>query len=167
MHHNWYAHGIRGRMPRVRYGHVHIYNNFYNSVGSGYCIGVGYECHIRLENIHFESVNAPWADYYDGVDNGEIGWNNLKFVSCYQPTFVKNSFPVYNLPYTYVSDPVDSVKNIVMAGAGNVFGTVDTSRTIQASISAPSDQDNFDINSNVTIEANASVPEGTIDSVRF
>jgi len=34
MHHNWYAHNIVERMPRVRFGHVHIYNNYYNSVGN-------------------------------------------------------------------------------------------------------------------------------------
>lgn len=166
MHHNWYAQGIRGRMPRVRYGHVHIYNNYYNSVGSGYCIGVGYECHIRVANTHFESVSSPWADY-GGVDNGEIGWNTLKFVSSSQPTFVKNSFPVFNLPYTYVMDPVDSIKNIVIAGAGNVFGTVDTSNTILVSVTAPTDNDEFENNPTIIIEADASISEGAIDSVQF
>ncbi len=166
MHHNWYAYGIVGRQPRVRYGHVHIYNNYYNSVVGGYCIGVGYECHIRIENIHFEGVSAPWADY-GGVVNGEIGWNNLKFVSCSQPTFVKNSFPVYNLPYSYVSDPVDSVKKIVMAKAGNVFDAADTIIPILVSVTAPSDNDDFENNANIIIEADASVSEGTITSVQF
>jgi pectate lyase len=120
MHHNWYDQGIRGRQPRVRFGHVHIYNNYYNSVGSGYCIGVGYECHIRVENTYFESVSAPWADY-GGVSNGEMGWDNLIFVNCSQPTFVSNSFPVFELPYDYEMDAVENVKDIVIANAGNVF----------------------------------------------
>ncbi|MFO7656593.1 MAG: hypothetical protein R6W78_05965, partial [Bacteroidales bacterium] len=63
MHHNWYAPGVVGRQPRVRFGYVHIYNNYYNSVGSGYAIGIGYECHIRLENTHFDNIPRPWADY--------------------------------------------------------------------------------------------------------
>jgi uncharacterized repeat protein (TIGR02543 family) len=122
MHHNWYAHGIRGRQPRVRYGHVHIYNNYYNSVGSGYCIGVGYECHIRVENTHFEGVSSPWADY-GGVSNGELGWNNLKFVSSSQPSFMPNTYPAFNLPYSYSMDSVEYVKSIVTSCAGNVFNT--------------------------------------------
>jgi len=166
MHHNWYAHGIAGRQPRVRYGHVHIYNNYYNSVGSGYCIGVGYECHLRLENIYFDGVSAPWADY-GGVENGEIGWNGLKFVGCNQPSFVKNSFPVYNLPYHYIADPVDSVKHAVLAGAGNVFGTVDTTGTILVSVTKPAENDVFENNPTITLEAAASVSEGTVESVQF
>ena len=122
MHHNWYAQGIRGRQPRVRYGYVHIYNNYYNSVGSGYCIGIGYECHIRVENTQFESVSNPWADY-GGVDNGVLGWSNLKFVNCSQPTFMPNIYPAFDLPYLYSLDSVEYVKTIVTSCAGNVFNT--------------------------------------------
>jgi hypothetical protein len=166
MHHNWYSYGIAGRQPRVRYGHVHIYNNYYNSVGSGYCIGVGYECHIRVENAYFEGVSNPWADY-GGVDNGEIGWNNLKFVNSSQPTFVGNSFPVFNLPYAYVADPVDSIKHIVTSKAGNVFDIMDTITPIRISITKPSDNAEFEENGNIVIEAEGSVPEGTISSIDF
>lgn len=119
LHHNWYAEGIRGRMPRVRFGHVHIYNNFYNSTGNGYCIGVGFECHIRVENSHFQAVNRPWADY-GGSSNGEIGWSDLKFSSATQPTFMPNTFPVFTPPYAFTPDPVDDVKTLVVHGAGNV-----------------------------------------------
>jgi pectate lyase len=120
MHHNWYAEGVVGRMPRVRYGQVHLYNNYYNSTGSGYCIGIGFECHIRLENTHFDNVDDPWADY-GGTTNGEIGWAGLKFDGCSQPTFMPNAFPVFEPPYDYTPAPVDDVKALVMAGAGNVM----------------------------------------------
>lgn len=119
MHHNWYAEGVRARMPRVRFGQVHLYNNYYNSVGSGYCIGAGKECHIRLENSVFENVKQPWADY-GGKDTGEIGWANLKFIDSSEPTFMPNKFPVFALPYDNKIDPTDQVKAIVTAGAGNV-----------------------------------------------
>lgn len=120
MHHNWYGNGVRGRMPRVRYGHVHIYNNYFNSTGNGYCIGVGFECNIRLEYSCFESVSSSWADY-GGASNGKIGWSNIKFVNSTQPTFMPNTYPVFAVPYTYYLDSVDSVKAIVTAGAGNVL----------------------------------------------
>ena len=119
MHHNWYADGVRGRMPRVRFGHVHLYNNYYNSLGSGYCIGVGFECNIRLENSVFENVKQPWADY-GGKDNGKIGWADLKFVDCSEPTFMPNAFPVFTPPYEYTMEPAGRVKEIVTKGAGNV-----------------------------------------------
>ncbi len=118
LHHNWYAPGVEGRMPRVRFGHVHIYNNYYNAVGNGYCIGVGVECKIRVENSVFESVNGAWADY-GGTSNGQLGWANLQFINASQPTFMANTFPVFTPPYAFTLDPVGSVKSIVTAGAGN------------------------------------------------
>jgi len=118
MHHNWYSAGVRSRAPRVRYGHVHIYNNYYNSPGNNYCIGVGHESHIRVENCHFDNVNAPWNDM-DSPGSGEIGWAGLRFDACSEPTFAPNAFPAFEPPYKYTMDPVDKVKAIVTGGAGN------------------------------------------------
>lgn len=129
MHHNWYAEAIRSRMPRVRYGHVHIYNNYYNSVGNDYCIGIGVECHIRVENTHFEGVRDPWSDL-GGAANGEIGWDNLLFESAFQPGFMENAYPVFPVPYEFHMDPVEDVKAIVRAKAGNVFRDTDPSTLI-------------------------------------
>jgi len=124
LHHNWYAEGVRGRMPRVRYGHVHIYNNYYNSVGNGYCIGTGFECHIRLENTCFENINSAWREQAIGAlaSGGEIGWNNLIFKSCSQPTYIPNKYPVFTPSYSFTMDEVEDVKRIVtdpVYGAGN------------------------------------------------
>lgn len=121
LHHNWYSDGLRGRLPRVRFGFVHIYNNYYNAPDSGYCVGIGYECHIRLENTHFENVSKPWSDY-GGVNNGELGWANLKFTNASQPTFMPNTYPtIFTPPYSYTLDDVEAVKSLVTAGAGNTW----------------------------------------------
>ncbi len=119
LHHNWYSSGVRGRMPRVRFGHVHIYNCYYNSPGNGYCVGVGKECHIRLEGSHFDNVNDPWEDY-GGSSDGEIGWADLIFDGSTQPTFMPNSFPVFDPPYAFTPDRAVEVEALVRAGAGNV-----------------------------------------------
>ena len=124
MHHNWYANGVRGRMPRVRYGHVHIFNNYYGSAGSGYCIGTGFECHIRLENTCSENVKSPWREQKIGAltSGGEIGWNNLVFDSCTKPTYIPNAYPVFTPPYSLTMDKVEDVKSLVTDptyGAGN------------------------------------------------
>lgn len=119
LHHNWYADGVRGRMPRVRFGQVHLYNNYFSGPESNYCVGVGFECQIRMENMVFENQEDPWADY-GGTENGKIGWKNLQFINCDQPSFVTNSFPVFEPPYTTVMHPLGEVKSVVMSGAGNV-----------------------------------------------
>lgn len=119
LHHNWYSTGVRGRMPRVRFGDVHLYNNYYNNPAGNYCVGLGFECRIRLENTVFENAEDPWADY-GGTENGRIGWRNLSFLNCSIPTFVPNSFPVFEPPYEYAMHPVEAVKSVVMDGAGNM-----------------------------------------------
>jgi pectate lyase len=119
MHHNWYGANMRGRMPRVRYGHVHIYNNLFNSPGNNQVIGVGHESEIRLENSHFEDVRRPWNPM--DASPGEIGWAGLKFVRSSEPdSFPNANSTIFTPPYEYTLDPVEDVKAIVTAGAGNV-----------------------------------------------
>ncbi|WP_297088058.1 Ig-like domain-containing protein [uncultured Draconibacterium sp.] len=165
LHHNWYTDGVRGRMPRVRFGHVHIYNNYYNSPGNGYCVGVGKECNIRIENTHFENIEDAWADY-GGTEDGKIGWNNLKFTDCIEPTFVANSYPVFTVPYPYSLDNVDAVKNRVKIGAGNVQGGTG-GQAIKVSIISPADSSRFPADSSITIQVEATVDSSKIAAVQF
>ncbi len=161
MHHNWYAEGIVERMPRVRFGHVHIYNNYYNSVGNNYCIGTGVECHIRVENSHFDNVNQLWFNW-NGVETGGIlGWDNLKLDNATLPTYIDNSYPGFDLPYSFGLDPVESVKDIVTAGAGNVFDSNDpVPPTVE--ITSPQEGAVFTSPGPVSIEASASDSDGSV-----
>jgi pectate lyase len=59
------------------------------------------------------------ADYGAPGSGGQIGWSQIKFDGCTQPTFMSNSFPVFSPPYSFTMDPVDSVESIVKNGAGN------------------------------------------------
>ena len=55
-HHNYYE-NVGQRAPRVRFGQVHIYNNYYRIVNSstyGYSWGVGIESQIYAENNYFK-----------------------------------------------------------------------------------------------------------------
>jgi pectate lyase len=122
MHHNWYDAGCDSRMPRVRFGTVHVYNNFYGCANNNYCMGTGVECHIRVENCSFENVNKPWNDMSGMANGGEIGWNNCSFVQATLPTYAPNKWPVFTPSYGFVMDKVDDVKSIVTDrtyGAGN------------------------------------------------
>lgn len=55
----WWASGCRERMPRVRFGKVHIVNNYFNSTVSNKCVAAGKEASIRVENNTFERVKNP------------------------------------------------------------------------------------------------------------
>jgi pectate lyase len=122
MHHNWYDAGSDQRMPRVRFGTVHVYNNFYGCANNSYCIGTGVECHIRVETCSFENVNKPWNDMDGMANGGEIGWNSCKFVQAAIPTYAPNKWPVFTPSYSFVMDKVDDIKGLVTDrtyGAGN------------------------------------------------
>lgn len=61
-HHNWWADGSKERMPRVRYGQVHVANNLFNSNNASYCVRAGMKADIRVESNVFISVKNP-LDY--------------------------------------------------------------------------------------------------------
>lgn len=68
IHHNYYK-DLTQRLPRVRYGQVHVYNNFYefnqaSDYQFDYALGVGVESKIYAENNYFD------FDY--DIDPGEI-----------------------------------------------------------------------------------------------
>lgn len=121
LHHNWWSALADQRMPRVRFGEVHIFNTYYNAPGNSYCIGLGCTAHVRLESSFFEGVKSPWR--YQGFSDsgcvkGLIQWNDDNvFVNAALPTEVPNS-TVFTPPYSYKLDAGKNVKDIVMKHAG-------------------------------------------------
>lgn len=120
MHHNWYSTLCKERMPRVRFGHVHVYNNYYGASGSNYNVGVGNSCQILLQNCYFDAQSNPWKNYSSSSAQGLIHYSGNTFVNCSQPTWAPNS-TVFTPPYSYSLDTASNVKSIVTnssTGAG-------------------------------------------------
>jgi len=122
-HHNWWGSGCKERMPRVRFGQVHVFNNYYSALTSnGYCHGVGDECQIKVENNYYNgfgiTLNA-WKLYKTNIQ-GKIGWNSGNvFYSCTQPTWAPNDYNnIFVPPYSYTLDSGPNVPTIVQNGAG-------------------------------------------------
>nr|WP_157276588.1 pectinesterase family protein [Paenibacillus sp. Soil766] len=65
-HHNYYQ-NVGQRVPRVRFGQVHVYNNFYDGFINHvnypylYSIGVGYKSHVIAQNNYFNVGGATAA----------------------------------------------------------------------------------------------------------
>ena len=62
----WWDEGCRERMPRIRFGKVHILNCLYSSTLANYCVGVGYRSNVYIEKCAFTSSKAkatPWKNY--------------------------------------------------------------------------------------------------------
>jgi len=119
MHHNWYDAGCVERMPRVRFGQVHCYNNYYAASGSNYCVGVGNESQIKVENCYFQNQSQAWANYSSGSAQGKINWNSGNvFSGTSVPTWAPNS-SVFTPSYSYSLTAGSSVPGSVSGGAGN------------------------------------------------
>ncbi|HEV8693206.1 MAG TPA: hypothetical protein VGQ93_03320 [Lysobacter sp.] len=69
LHHNLFE-DLGQRVPRVRYGRVHVYNNYYKLSDEaaashyGYSWGVGVESAIYAENNHFRVGDAATLDLF-------------------------------------------------------------------------------------------------------
>ena len=59
IHHCWWGGNISQRMPRVRFGQVHLFNNLYTSTGCDYCIGLGASGDLLVEGNAFVGVTNP------------------------------------------------------------------------------------------------------------
>lgn len=74
-HHNYYK-DVNQRAPRVRFGQVHLYNNYYEGTYDHesypylYSIGVGYESQIFAENNYFRLDPSIPASAILGINGG-------------------------------------------------------------------------------------------------
>jgi pectate lyase len=116
-HHVWWAERINERMPRVRYGQVHIFNSLYTAVGNSYCVGVGAFANILTESNAFFGVTDPIESIsYANEESVVVSRDNLYVeASGHQEDRGKD---VFAPPYAYTLDDVSDVKSLVQNGAG-------------------------------------------------
>jgi pectate lyase len=115
-HHDWWADSVAERMPRVRYGQVHLFNNLYTSNGNSYCIGVGWYANLLLESNVFTAVKNPINTSFKNAESVVMSYGNL---------YEAGSLPSPNLgtaafepPYEYSLQPAEKVTETVSFNAG-------------------------------------------------
>lgn len=120
LHHNWYDNGVNQRMPRVRFGYVHVYNNYYGSNNDSYCVGVGNESHIHVENNTFENQGTLWSDARNSTSVAyQLKWSGNVLINSSYPTWATNSSSIFNKTYSYTMHSGSAIKTAVTLGAGN------------------------------------------------
>jgi pectate lyase len=131
-HHNWWGQLVHERMPRVRFGRVHVYNNFYNSPGNNNCIRAARDSQILVENNYFDSVKNVWERYVTvGVDGKVSASNNIEVNTTWSAGNDSNSIQIPGTdilstdanglnppPYSYVLDPAASIPHAITNNAG-------------------------------------------------
>lgn len=119
----WWDEGCRERMPRVRFGKIHIVNCLYSSSVTSYCVGAGYSSNVFVENTAFTSANAkkyPWKSC--ATSSGYKDYN-VAFKGCLGAPDVqsRSGSNAYFNPYSYYAyTPYDvtKVESQVSAHAG-------------------------------------------------
>ncbi len=114
-HHNWWSTLCVERMPRVRFGKIHSYNNYFNAPGNNYCIRASISSEVFAVQNVFQNVNNPF-NYF--APNGKMRSVSNAFINCTGLTNV-NDF-VFTPPYDYTMDETNVVAGLVTnyAGAG-------------------------------------------------
>jgi pectate lyase len=117
-HHCWWADWVNQRMPRARFGQIHLFNNLYTSTGNSYCVGVGVGANIRLENNVFIGVNTPidTTSYLDGASVA-ASFGNIYTRSGAEHADL-NAANVFTPPYDYTPEAASGVEAAVRSGAG-------------------------------------------------
>lgn len=117
MMYNWWTTGCVERMPRVRFGQVHIVNNYFNSKQASYCVRAGIEADILVESNYFDSVSTP-IDLYQNNFTAVTERNNIFNVTSGNKLGSGSSFTP---PYSLIITPATNIKSIVsnpVCGAG-------------------------------------------------
>lgn len=126
-HHNWWAEKVTSRMPRVVYGQGHQFNNYFNSKGNSYCIGVGSYGSVLIENNYFKDVKNPHQFMYDVYMHAEAEGNvydNTSGAKDAGPGGSRHAGgqdfkPIpFKPPYPYALDAAEGVPETVQRCAG-------------------------------------------------
>jgi pectate lyase len=115
-HHN-YFHDCGSRLPSIRFGKAHVFNNYYLNIPNGSGVNCRMGAVVRVEGNYFQTVENPIV-FLDSTTTGfwDVTGGNT-FVGCTgsQPT---TSTGTLAPPYAYTVDPVADVPTTVPLSAG-------------------------------------------------
>jgi pectate lyase len=115
-HHNWWSTLCVERMPRTRFGRVHVFNNFYDCTGNNYCVRASIGSEVLVENNYFENIHTPYEKYVENGQTGLIRAQGNATVNCSNVQAFNDT--VFVPPYTYPLETPADARAAVIAGAG-------------------------------------------------
>lgn len=115
-HHNWWAENVEKNMPRIRFGQVHVFNNYYSTTGNADCIRMGLDANVVIENNVFEGAEQPFGEELDASAVFRATGNVASPVPEEAADMIVGA-PFYP-PYPYTLDPVTDLASTIRAEAG-------------------------------------------------
>ena len=170
----WWSQGCVERMPRVRFGKIHIANCYYNSTVSNTCIRAGYQADLFIESNVFVGVKNP-IDLYQNNFTAVTERNNIFTNTSGGKSGSGTSFTP---PYSLTIAPASTVQSLVTntscgSGAtmdnpiqcGCVAQTININPTVN--LTASNLGSTACIGTAITISATAQDSDGSISKVDF
>ena len=111
-HHNYFD-GSATRHPRARFGHVHVFNNYYR--GCEYGVAATCEAMVLVEANYFENTGSPTLTQYGSSPSGNVTERDNEYVNSGTP---QTRGDVPDVTYTYTPDAASDIPSIVPDGAG-------------------------------------------------
>ncbi|MGC4074739.1 MAG: immunoglobulin domain-containing protein [Nibricoccus sp.] len=129
MHHNWWSDRCDQRQPSSTNGHIHLYNNYWNTPGNSYAALARDMAQFLSENNAYENVASPLSksDNNALLANGLIRAIGNRYTSVTGTAADPGTDLVFTPAYSYKLQPTTSsasldVKTLVLAHAGNTAG---------------------------------------------
>lgn len=155
----WWAEGCKARMPRVRFGKVHVVNNLFNSTVAAQCVMAGFEANLLVESNVFEKVNKP-IDKMDNTFTAITVRNNI-FTNTSGDT--TGSGTAFTPPYTLSITSAANVKSLVTASAGATL----TSPSCDTTVSTPAPVTSYTLSTTAVPTTGGTITgAGTYDSAK-
>jgi pectate lyase len=115
-HHNYWGANVEQRMPRIRFGDVHVFNNYMNAPGAIAAVAAGTEAKVVVENNHFENLNDAHF-FHEGSTTAQIVATGNAYVNTTGKRDTGQG-AAFTPAYQYTLDPVENVPCDVPEGAG-------------------------------------------------
>lgn len=140
VHHNWWGDGVKERMPRVRFGQVHVVNNLYTSSAASYCVRAGMKANIRVESNVFIGVKNPLDYNNQSKEDAKVSMiNNYYEKTSGNTTGQGTAFtPPYQMSVTDVSNQAKAyaLRDSIQAYAGPTLPAPGSSQVTPVSSSS-------------------------------
>ena len=128
----WWDEGCKQRMPRVRFGKIHLLNCLYSSSVADYCVGGGYKSNVYIEKCAFTGSGEPWRNFATGKDKEDPSITYYNYNVTFSGNYgvadgaqrMYDTDPYYTPSYAYESYEASSVASVVSNASNGAGATL-------------------------------------------